>query len=417
MLRKKIKGGALYIALIICTVIGITLSLFITIGYYNHRKAIAHTGYIQLQFDLKAGENIASSDYFNDETNYRWQLSPFNEDSLRIKKRPWGAYLVVSNEARNRHQYLKQCALYGVPVKADTALLIADRGKITGLTGKIMLTAPSYFPRATYKPVFVEGQSFNSSGALSALLRPAPPQIPSVKNNFIKGIKECISSFDPALDSSVSVLPAELSNNFCARTALYEAQNISLSSFHLSGNIKLRASEKIVIDNTNSTDNILVIASKVIIRKGYKGGIHVIAKDSVIVEEDCLLEYPSSLTVLNSSQGQNLKGIFIGKGSKIFGSVICVNEDEENSTSVSKLFLKLDKDCEVYGLVYSEGYAHLQGKIFGNAICEALMIKTPSAVYENHMMDCEIDPRKYSYSMVVPDIFQGGNKMKCCKWL
>lgn len=79
--------------------------------------------------------------------------------------------------------------------------------------------------------------------------------------------------------------------------------------------------------------------------------------------------------------------------------------------------VKLNADAEIYGIVYSSNYAHLQGKIFGTAFCDKLLIKTESAVYENYMMDCEIDPKKYANSMVVPGIFSGKSVNKCCKWL
>lgn len=418
MLRIKLNGGALYIALIISIVTGIILSVFILIGFYNQKQVLSQISFNQLRNNLNSAFNIAQSDYFQDYENNKWTSIGTDNDSIRIKKIQWGAYSLISTETKNNHYYLKQSGLYGTTATNDTALLVCDQGRAIGLSGKIKFNGYCYFPKAGYKPAFVEGQSFNSTNPINALIRQAPTSLPQLKKSFLDRMGNCISKFNPNTDSIVSELPDKLNNSFSAKTVVVQLENIHLNSNQLTGNLKLIGNNSVVVENTSSLNNILIVASTVRVKKGFTGSLNIIASDSIIVEEECVLNYPSSLTVINDEiQSKNLKGLFIEKKATIYGSLICINAKEASISDAPRLFIKLSAECEVYGLLYTEGYAHLQGKIYGSAFCNKLLIKTASAVYENHMMDCEIDPKKYANSITVPGIFSQKSITKCCKWL
>ncbi|MGZ4038482.1 MAG: hypothetical protein ACXVPQ_11680, partial [Bacteroidia bacterium] len=82
-----------------------------------------------------------------------------------------------------------------------------------------------------------------------------------------------------------------------------------------------------------------------------------------------------------------------------------------------KVMVKLSADTEVYGFVYSSGYANLQGTIYGNAFCQALLLKTSSATYENHLLGVTVDPRMYRNSVVIPAMLKNQSLNRCVKWL
>jgi hypothetical protein len=415
MLDKKLKGGALYIALIICMVTGITLSIFILIAHFNLKAVSSQMSMTQLKLNLQSGFNLAQSSYFDKNDNNKWKQTYYNEDSIRIKKMQWGAFLFISSETKNKQQYLKQCGLFGVSSLQDTALLVTDKGKPISLSGKIGINANFYFPKAGFKPAFVEGRNFSMLTNFYSYFRPSTSTLPGLNKNFIRSVQNCSLDYNPALDSLIPELETNLTNRFSAKSILIHKNNLKLTNCNLSGNIKLICDNKVIIDKSATLDNILITANHVTIKKGFKGTLQVIATDSIIIEEDCILNYPSSLTVIRASLNDNrLKGIFIEERSKVSGSIICLSEA---GTTTPKVFLKLNKDCEIYGLVYSSGYAQLQGEIYGSAICEKLIVKTKSGTYENHLMDCEIDPRKYGGSLVTAGIFKTDNLNKCCKWL
>lgn len=409
-LTQKLKGGALYIAMIISIVIGIVLGVFILIAHFNQRRVISGLAITQLRMNLRSGLSMAASPGFSEAMNNTWQALPFNGDSLRVKKLQWGSYEVICTESKNNIHYLKEAAVYGSALGSDTALLVSDRGRPIGLSGNIRLNGYCYFPKAGYKAAYIEGQSFNGAAGIGQFIKQGPATLPLVKKELTDRLEKCLQLLDPTNDSLIAALPQQLKVEFSGKTAVWQSGQIHLGEAGLSGNIKLVCGE-ITVGSPAHLDNTFLVAGKVRLQKGFRGSVHVLAKDSIILEEGCVLDYPSSLTLLNQNNS-GLRGIYLGEGCIVNGAILALNREPGG-----QVMIKLNKDCEVYGLIYSANYLHLQGKVFGTALCDALMLITPSAVYENHLLGCEIDPAKFGGSLVVPALFTDPNSYKPCKWL
>ncbi len=417
MLKLKLKGGALYIALIISIVIGVILSVFILIAYFNQKQVISHVSYSQLIWNVESAFNIASSSGFTTEQNNKWIKNNFNDDSVKIKKLQWGAYNLIVAESKNRHQSFERSGLFGVSSFKDTALMIAEVGRPINLAGKIKFNGSCYLPKAGYKTTYIEGASFNSEGNLAAYIKQAPQSIPEIRSQYVKDLENCFVELDPKTDSIVGNID-NINNSFHSKTAVFQAAQINLQSNNLKGNVKLIVNDKVTIDKSANLDGILIVAKKVFIKKDFTGSVHIIASDSIVLEENCILKYPSSLIVVNGNKNpdqtkNNIKGVFMKEKCKVEGAVMAVNKEQAGS----KVMVSLNRECELYGLLFSSDYAGVRGKVFGNVFCERLLLKTPSAVYENHLLNAELDSKKHCNSLVVPAVFEKNRSDKPCKWL
>lgn len=414
MLKLKLKGGALYIALIISIVIGVILSIFVLIAYFNQKQVVSNLAYQQLVWNVKSAFQIAQSETFTAEQNGVWIKNSFNDDSVKVKKLQWGAFSLIVAESKNRHQHIKQAGFFGTRSFKDTALMVAEVGRPINLAGKIRFNGACYLPKAAYKTTYIEGASFVADGNFAGFIKQAPSAIPQLKTQFVKNVEECFSLMNPKTDSLVGSIDA-VNNSFSNRTAVFQTGQLNLQGNRLRGNVKLVISGKVVIDKQAELDGILIVAKKVLIRKDFTGSVNIIASDSIVLEENCVLKYPSSLMVIKQKEnmGQNLCGVFIGEKCKIQGAIIGINQEQ----STSKVMIDINKECEVQGLVYSSNYAGIQGKIFGNVFSERLLLKTPSAVYENHLLNVELDSRKHCNSLVIPAIFERSEANKPLKWL
>lgn len=414
MLRRKLKGGALYMALIICMVTGITLGIFILIASFNQRQAIQCNRMSQLGFDLESGFNQARSFYFSDAINNIWTAA--GEDSLRVKKLQWGAYLVISVEAKNNHNSLKRAALYGTSLMADTALVVGDKGRPVGVAGKIKFTAAAYIPKASIKPAYIDGQSYIADGPVTAWLKQAPVSIPALSDKFMSDLEKSTRDLNPAIDSLIGDLPNELSNAFSSKTIVCRQPGFHLTNAALKGNIKLEGND-VVIENTSHLENVFIACEKITIKTGFKGSLQVIASDSIIVEKGCELDYPSSLCLLQQKDNDGrLSCITVGDESIVSGGILAMSKSL-STEQTPKMLLKLGHDVKVYGLVYSSGFGHLQGTIYGNALCQVLLYKTSSATYENHLVGTAIDPKTYRNSVAIPAVLNKQAPDRCIKWL
>ena len=81
------------------------------------------------------------------------------------------------------------------------------------------------------------------------------------------------------------------------------------------------------------------------------------------------------------------------------------------------MMIKLNRNFELIGNAYSSNYTDAQGQLFGSVICQTLLLQTPSGVYENHLLNCIIDPKTYGVNLTVPHWFTTKNKRStCAQW-
>ena len=55
------------------------------------------------------------------------------------------------------------------------------------------------------------------------------------------------------------------------------------------------SSDSITIQSENLFKDVLIVAPKVRIKSAFRGSVQILATDTVIIEEGCKLEYPSSV--------------------------------------------------------------------------------------------------------------------------
>lgn len=409
--NTKFKGGALYIAILVSIIIGIILCMFIMIANYNQRSVTVYSQTSQLYQNLQSAFEIAQSTYFTEEKNNQWIKNTINDDSLKIKKIYWGAYLLITTQTKNRHQLMSQSGLYGSAMPSDTGLLISDNGRPVGLSGAINFKANCYLPKAGIKAAFIEGQSYINASQNNGFIKVSPIQIPMVDKEIITGIQNQQSAINVYTDSLVSFLPQNYSRSFNNKTVVLEVSG-QLSRLTVKNNIKIIA-KNIEIDSSCHLENILIVCEKVKFKDGFKGKVHVIASDSIITGKQCEFNYPSSFVLFPKEDAvNNLKSIIINEECNFYGGIVALNKS--TNVNAAKVFIKLNGKSRVNGFVYSTDYLHLEGKANATVICDKLLLKTPSAVYENHMLACEIDPKKYAHLLAIPNIFKQQGRLICC---
>jgi len=411
----KLKGGALYVAVIISILISIILSLFIVVAYFNIQSVQSQNSLMQLHLSMDSGFEIARSAYYRDGDN--WQKMPFNNDSVKIRKLTWGCFTMVDVQAKNSHFRIHKTGLFGTDATMDTALLVAEQNRPIGLAGKIKFNASCFLPKAGVKSAYIEGTSFSDLNSVRPYIKQAPGYIPEIDENYLKNIEQAQSELNLYTDSLISFIPDVLNHSFQQKTAVIQQGSVILNSQVLSNNIKIIASDLITVENTCQLNNILLVARKVIFKKGFKGTVHVIARDSIVTEDECEFNYPSSFCVYSNSgaAGSNplVRGIFFGMHCKFKGGLLAAN----NKTQSSRMMIKLNRQFELVGNIYSSDYADAQGSLYGSVFCRTLLLQTPSGVYENHLLNCLIDPKRYGANLTVPNWFTEKNKhSSCAQW-
>lgn len=412
-LNHRLRGGALFIAILISIIIGVILSLSILVSRYNRHESVVVGQSSQLFLNIRSGFELARSGYFNGKQV--WLKNTFNNDSISIEKKAWGAFILINVTTKNRHQQLSESGLFGTFMAADTALVVSNNHRPVGVSGKVVFNANCYVPEQGLKPTYIEGQSYVSANQNTGFLKPAPAGIPQVTDDFIKTLDTEFSGFNAETDSLAYSIGNTTNISFSQKTLVGQYTQNSLNNVTLKNNIKLLAGD-IVIDSTCSLENILIVCNKVHFNRGFKGKLHVIARDSIVCEAGCEFSYPSSLVLLpDNNPNTAMSYIQFSNNCKFWGGVLAINRNTHDTKP--NVFIRLHSGCEINGLVYSNNYLHLQGTMNANVFADRLLLKTPSSVYENHMLACELNPKKYASVMAVPLLFSANTALRRCEKL
>lgn len=413
----KLKGGALYIAITISILISVVLSLFILLAYFSIRSVQSNQLFNQLELSVESGFELSKSQYFNDNEFYNWKKMPYNSDSISIKQLTWGCFKLISVEAKNKHHSLRKCGLFGTASTPDTALIVANLNKPIGLSGKIKFGSNCYFPKAGIKSAYVDGTSFSELNLLRPFVKDAPAYIPSIDANFLKNINTMQDELNIYYDSLISFLPEKLNQPFYRKTVVLQQHALQLKNCVLKNNIKVVVSNELVVENTCQLENVLFIARKIVFKKGFKGVVHCIAKDTVLVEDECEFQYPSSFVVydnIGKEAPYGLNGIFFGESCMFQGALLAVNNNKGDRKSI----ISFNKNFTFIGSAYCNNYCNIQGNIYGTIVCESLLLQMHSAVYENHLHNAVLNPKKYCFALALSNWFDMKNSnYKCAKWL
>jgi hypothetical protein len=410
----RMKGGALYIAILVSIMIGCTLSLFMMVSYHNQRQVSTFCQSAQLYLNLKSAFELAGSSYFNIAGNDTWIKNQVNDDSIRIKKMNWGAYLLISAETRNRHQSVSSSGLYGTFMSPDTGLFISENARPVGISGQVILRSTCYLPSAGVKPAYIEGQSFSGMSGIQPVIKPSGTHIPDLEPDFLSAMERQLSYSDQSMDSLTEQVEIPVNRSFKHKTLVWASAPSRLEKLDLKNNVKIRGGD-LLVDSSAHLENVLIVCRSVRFKSGFKGKVHVIATDSISMDEHCEFLYPSSFTLMpDEMDGQGLKYIQFNKSCEFYGGVLAARPARA-PVGASPVIVKLHRESRVSGLVYSSGYLHLEGMVNATVIAHKLLLKTPSAVYENHFLGCEVDPQKYASVMAVPLMLRPGARLVCCE--
>lgn len=418
-----IKAGALLYAMFLIVVIAIISSSFIMVNYYNSVYVIKSLKQEQLYRDVNSGINYGLSFHQEIPINSEIEIDLFNDEQHKVKlsKTYWGAFYVLSSKATWRNKLVSKSALIGSNFKEgeEIALYLVDQNKPLSLTGKTQITGDCYIPKAGVKRAYIEGKSFVGNKLINGIKLNSSKTLPLINKELIK---ENLNNFSVIENTSDSLIDYELFleqdsivNSFRNKTlVLYSSLTINLSNKVIEGNVIIKSDKNIIVNQSSKITNAILYAKGIVLEKDTKGTMQLFAQDSVLVEDNCQLNYPSVVALIGKGNTLVSKKIIVSEDVKIKGSLFLYNENFDRK---HQAFLSIGKDSEITGEVYSSELLELKGKVFGGVFCNKLLLKTASSVYENHLMDAIINRKELSEHFVGIPLTEVLTNQRVIKWL
>ena len=395
----KLKAGALPYAIIITFIIVLLCTMYgmLTLANYNYYKSQINKSI--LDDNIESAFNLAKgkSELFPYNTKKKIDLFGDATDTASMEKKRWGLFDIILIKAYKGTQSKTKIALLGnlFDAKTEPALYVVDHNQSVFVGTEVSVKGKCCLPGGTLK----------SSGSISTNLpddvsKSSTQNITYDENIFVNdysqpSITDSSRNFDNIENKKIN-----LTASFSAPTVILRSDNdLVLDQLSLDGNIVIFSKKKITIKNTCKLNNIIVQARWVKVEHDFAGSIQIIADDSVTIEKNTKLKYPSAII----SKGKNRAFIDIQEDVSIAGG-ICLFNENKNTTNTGRI--KVSKNCTITGIVYSYASVELNGKIKGSVYCDKLIREEKSMFYENELSNIQLSSNSMPINFASPIIFK-----------
>ncbi len=423
MFRKKLKGYALPFAVFISVIIVILSSTLILAAHYNNRFYNRITLLDKLNANASSAINLllVHSDMLEDGGEKTISLYGETADSVKMEKESWGVFDLFTVTASHQRLKVKRSAIAG-NYKYDStnvAFFVSDRGKPISVAGNVDIRGNTVLPESGFKQANIEGKTFtgrriadNEIHKSNQLLPPLSESIARLSTDYFltKYVNNTtkVIPFEEMRDDSLVVSFLD------SVTVLYSSYPITLNYRFLQGKIVVISEKEILISNTSQLNDVVCVAPYIKVEKHFTGKLQLLARDSIAVSDDCYLKYPSVVGVISQEQTSKPPSVRIGEKSTLCGMVFLYRKAAEAD---KQPLLRLSKGSVVKGQVYSNGYTEIKGSIHGSLYTDRFFLSTPSAIYENTLMDSDIDMYKLSHNYVGMNLIDEQTHGNVIKWV
>ena len=354
--------------------------------------------------------------------NSEKEISLYNEENDRVKLSlvPWGMYSILRVTGKWKNNEQSQSALIGDDIfKSDpVALYLPDQNDYLSLCGNTVIKGTVRIPKLGTKRAYIEGKSFSGSRMIDGEIKISNRSLPEIDKKIIDAHKEYLKTGKVKADSTrfyeEFAEKDTINNSFKNKTLVLDCATKTLDNKVISGNIIIISKQPIEIEKTLMLEDVLIYAPAITIKKEFTGKAQMFVSDSLIMEEECLLKYPSCIGLINDKQNEKTPFVTIAKDCEIAGCVFLYFDSKDFKKHAR---ITIEQDTRIFGQVYSNDMLQISGEVYGSVYCNKFILKTASSIYENHLLDAVIDFTKLPKEYVGINLFEESKKKEVIKWL
>lgn len=419
LISKRTDGYSLPFAILIFIIVIILSSSLILTAYQKEIVIYRVILTEKLVTNANSALNIliAHSEKYPYNQEIHLSLYDSTQDSVILSKEQWGAFDILQATAHHKGQKKTLSAMIGSYTQdsSSIALFIPESGKSIALVGNVNIIGNCKLPEAKFTEGNVEGKIFTGK-PIKSLIKNSECILPPLNENITKLTLN--QAMDTYMEYDSKIVPIDdfksdsLSVSFIADSTitLYSNKRIILNKKILKGKIVIISKKSIIIEPSSNLSDVICFAPYIQINEGFCGNLQVYASDSITIKENCNLTYPSVIGINKETHG-NAK-LSIMQNSSLYG-IAFMNITDEASKSV----LNISKNSIIKGQVYSNSYTEIRGAIHGTLYTKKIILRTNSSVYENTIMDADINIHKLSNNYIGTDLINEGTKGGVIKWI
>ena len=414
---RRLPAGALLLVLAISIIVTSLLLSLIFLATNRRLLVQRDTMHQQLRRNLFSG--LAYAQAHPSQPAFQSALVDLfgdGNDSVKVIRKPWGVFDVAVLTAGkgpfrdtavallgSHFSYLNQGALYltdeNVPLAINEdaqvrgAVWLPKKGDVR--PGSLPLTGE----RRTGEPV-------------TGTIRSSQPTLPLSSDSALARLRAYaqlqLTDLLPAGSQPAPAL-ARLTYSFVGVPAVWYHEQPFTVQGRVAGQVVVASARRLVVEASCQLDNVLLLAPVVIVKAGFRGRLQIIARDTAIVENNCLLAYPSA--VCTYSPGKTTL-VSLGEGSLIQGVVIATAAEPGLGC-----LLRMVAGTTVEGQLFSAGAVENCGTVRGTLMCRRLMYHTVGSFYENYLVNCRLDRLGLSPDFLTTPLLNRAGGIGVVAWL
>lgn len=414
-LFKKIKASTLQYTLLVSVVVAILIGSFLTLTHIHSLFGIQSQQLLRVVDASNQGIDYA----LQNDVEIQDSISVFFENSTTIlSKSTWGGFSLLKSKASIGQKEFIKTALIGMGKSTSRdAIYITELRQPLVLVGDSEIQGDAFLSDRGIKAGIIAGNYFTGRQLINGNVRQTPgvlPQLDGKWRNDIDGLLRYIPS-----NEEIIPIQETQQNSFTERTKfIFSPNSISLGE-HYTGNIVIKSEMEIIVEPFARLTDVFLIAPRIIIKKGFSGSVHLLGQETIVIEENVNLVYPSSV-ILKEKDTQVLENlnnrsspITIGKNSFITGTVLFLSKEEKRDET--QIAISIDEGTKIMGQLYIEGNTELFGVVEGMVYTERFIINKFGSRYVNHIYNGKV------LNSPLPNVFCGlplsTKKKGVAKWL
>ena len=416
----KLRSASLYYAIVIALLIALTCTAFISFIYFQLYEHQYYDTQTRLINEAYSGIELAKSKSFLINETQTLQFSSLHKDSLLIKKMKWGIYDLIYVKSYFKKTFVEKCALLGVkeaPTNQSIALYVSNNSKSIGVSGSIEIIGDAYIAENGFKRNYIETKQPMAINFHRGKMLKSESELIPINQQEVKNI---ITNFQTNISDSIIDLAAIkdqiLYQSFSNQTVLiYSNNTIYLNNIALSGNIKIRSKQAIIVGKNAKLNQVILIAKQISLLEDAEITAQLIASDSVYLGEHVKMNYPSSIFIhVEDNNSNKNRFLVVSKNTFFKGEIFLLNN---NHNLIDESFLFIDEGCNIEGAIYSQAYTCIYGEIDGSAFIDKLLVKNTSAVYQNQLLNCKFDKSKQHKEFLWSPLLNSKTTKSIIQWL
>jgi cytoskeletal protein CcmA (bactofilin family) len=395
MWMKRIKAGALYYAIFISFFIALITGFMVLQQWYQKYYLMYVSQGERLERNIQSAflVSIQHPELFT--KNPTTEIDLFNDslDMVRMRKSWWGGYQLLHADATWRVVRKTGIAMIGIEVLSNDAitLYLADEGKYLSLAGNTKISGTCYLPKLGLRKAYIEGSGYYGDKLVDGTIKDSKTSLPQTDTAFINqnrlSLQSLINDADSLMELVYFLKQTSIHNSFYNKTIKVATSSwLTIADQELTGNIKIMSTQGITIKSSSSIRDVIFYAPKIEIEKNFTGNLQCFVTDTLLIGEGCILKYPS-LLALNETQIKK-PNIDIRGNTIILGDITLIAKTD--STNVLPE-CSISENVVINGSLYCAGKVNLRGTIKGQLFCKGFLLKTPSSIYENHLLNATLN--------------------------